>query len=408
VRCRSSASVSARSCSGVRSARAPTSSPSATGASTSRCCAAGRVSSRSRVTTMASPSTRPRSATRLDEHRYVSARHGEVEVSHVNLNDDVCEGLVALDVPAFSVQYHPEAAPGPVGRVLPLRSFRGADGGRAQRRASLGGRTRGSPRRPPHRRVPLMPPRHDLSSVLVLGSGPIVIGQAGEFDYSGTQACRVLREEGLRVILVNSNPATIMTDPDVADATYVEPLTVESVSAVIERERPDALLATLGGQTALNLAIDLAKAGVLERYDVELLGANIEAIETAEDREKFRLAMAEVGLETPRSAYVDSVEGARRRGRARLSARAPSRRSRSGAREGASPTTRPSCGSRSLAVSPTRRWGRSSSRSRCSAGRSSSSRSCATATTTASSSARSRTSMRWGCTRVTPSPSRLR
>jgi carbamoyl-phosphate synthase large subunit len=155
-----------------------------------------------------------------------------------------------------------------------------------------------------------MPPRHDLSSVLVLGSGPIVIGQAGEFDYSGTQACRVLREEGLRVILVNSNPATIMTDPDIADATYVEPLTVESVSAVIERERPDALLATLGGQTALNLAIDLAKAGVLERYDVELLGANIEAIETAEDREKFRLAMAEVGLETPRSAYVDSVEKA--------------------------------------------------------------------------------------------------
>jgi carbamoyl-phosphate synthase large subunit len=155
-----------------------------------------------------------------------------------------------------------------------------------------------------------MPPRHDLASVLVLGSGPIVIGQAGEFDYSGTQACRVLREEGLRVILVNSNPATIMTDPELADATYVEPLTVESVTAVIERERPDALLATLGGQTALNLAIELAKAGVLERYDVELLGANIEAIETAEDREKFRIAMAEVGLETPRSAYVDSVEGA--------------------------------------------------------------------------------------------------
>jgi carbamoyl-phosphate synthase large subunit len=155
-----------------------------------------------------------------------------------------------------------------------------------------------------------MPPRSDLASVLVLGSGPIVIGQAGEFDYSGTQACRVLREEGLRVILVNSNPATIMTDPELADATYVEPLTVASVTAVIERERPDALLATLGGQTALNLAIELAKAGVLERYGVELLGANIEAIETAEDREKFRLAMAEVGLETPRSAYVDSVEGA--------------------------------------------------------------------------------------------------
>ncbi|MGA0830876.1 MAG: carbamoyl phosphate synthase large subunit, partial [Nitriliruptoraceae bacterium] len=111
-----------------------------------------------------------------------------------------------------------------------------------------------------------MPRRSDVASVLVLGSGPIVIGQAGEFDYSGTQACRVLREEGLRVVLVNSNPATIMTDPGVADVTYVEPLTVEAVTAVIERERPDALLATLGGQTALNLAIDLAEAGVLERF----------------------------------------------------------------------------------------------------------------------------------------------
>ena len=155
-----------------------------------------------------------------------------------------------------------------------------------------------------------MPRRPDLTSVLVLGSGPIVIGQAGEFDYSGTQACRVLREEGLRVILVNSNPATIMTDPDVADATYVEPLTVESVRAVIDKERPDALLATLGGQTALNLAIDLAEAGVLEEFGVELLGADIDAIQTAEDRERFRLAMAEIGLETPRSAYVRTVDEA--------------------------------------------------------------------------------------------------
>ena len=153
-----------------------------------------------------------------------------------------------------------------------------------------------------------MPRRPDLTSVLVLGSGPIVIGQAGEFDYSGTQACRVLREEGLRVVLVNSNPATIMTDPDVADATYVEPLTVESVRAVIEKERPDALLATLGGQTALNLAISLAEAGVLEEFGVELLGADIEAIQTAEDRERFRLAMAEIGLETPRSVYVRTVD----------------------------------------------------------------------------------------------------
>ena len=155
-----------------------------------------------------------------------------------------------------------------------------------------------------------MPRRPDVASVLVLGSGPIVIGQAGEFDYSGTQACRVLREEGLRVVLVNSNPATIMTDPGVADATYVEPLTVEAVTAVIERERPDALLATLGGQTALNLAIDLAEAGVLERHGVELLGANIDAIRTAEDRERFRLAMLEIGLETPRSRYVRTVDEA--------------------------------------------------------------------------------------------------
>jgi len=155
-----------------------------------------------------------------------------------------------------------------------------------------------------------MPRRDDLTSVLVLGSGPIVIGQAGEFDYSGTQACRVLREEGLRVILVNSNPATIMTDPELADATYVEPLTVESVRAVIELERPDALLATLGGQTALNLAIDLSEAGVLEEFGVELLGADVEAIRTAEDRERFRHAMAEVGLESPRSVYVRTVDEA--------------------------------------------------------------------------------------------------
>jgi carbamoyl-phosphate synthase large subunit len=149
-----------------------------------------------------------------------------------------------------------------------------------------------------------MPRRDDLTSVLVLGSGPIVIGQASEFDYSGTQACKVLREEGLRVILVNSNPATIMTDPAFADATYIEPLTVESVRAVIEKERPDALLATLGGQTALNLAVDLTAAGVLEEFGLEVLGADLEAIQTAEDRQRFKEAMDEIGLESPRSMYV--------------------------------------------------------------------------------------------------------
>src|SRR5512133_3143699 len=126
-----------------------------------------------------------------------------------------------------------------------------------------------------------MPKRTDLRRVLVIGSGPIVIGQACEFDYSGTQACKALRAEGLEIVLVNSNPATIMTDPELADRTYVEPLTVETLTAIIERERPDALLPTVGGQTALNLAVDLAEAGVLERYKVEMIGASIKAIKIA-------------------------------------------------------------------------------------------------------------------------------
>jgi carbamoyl-phosphate synthase large subunit len=155
-----------------------------------------------------------------------------------------------------------------------------------------------------------MPRRDDLTTVLVIGSGPIVIGQACEFDYSGTQACKVLREEGLRVVLVNSNPATIMTDPAFADATYIEPLTVEAVRAVIAKERPDALLPTLGGQTALNLAVDLAAAGVLDEFDVEVLGADLEAIQTAEDRLRFKEAMTEIGLESPRSTYVKQPDQA--------------------------------------------------------------------------------------------------
>src|SRR5579862_3617846 len=144
-----------------------------------------------------------------------------------------------------------------------------------------------------------MPRRDDLSSILVIGSGPIVIGQACEFDYSGTQACRVLREEGYRVILVNSNPATIMTDPATADATYVEPLDATVVEAIIERERPDALLPTLGGQTALNLTMELSGKGVLDALGVEVIGARPEAIATAEDRERFRTAMHGIGLKTP-------------------------------------------------------------------------------------------------------------
>ncbi|MCB0872409.1 MAG: carbamoyl-phosphate synthase large subunit [Actinobacteria bacterium] len=153
-----------------------------------------------------------------------------------------------------------------------------------------------------------MPRRDDLKTILVLGSGPIVIGQAGEFDYSGTQACTVLREEGYRVVLVNSNPATIMTDPSTADRTYVEPLDVAAVERVIEKERPDALLPTLGGQTALNLAMELSKAGILERYGVEMIGADAEAIHRAEDREAFRQTMEAIGLKVPASEVVTDIE----------------------------------------------------------------------------------------------------
>lgn len=156
-----------------------------------------------------------------------------------------------------------------------------------------------------------MPKRTDLKHVLVIGSGPIVIGQACEFDYSGTQACRVLREEGIRVSLVNSNPATIMTDPEFADATYVEPITAEFVEKVIAAERPDAVLATLGGQTALNTAIALHERGVLEKYDVELIGADIDAIQRGEDRQMFKDIVREIGAEVPRSAVCRTMDEVR-------------------------------------------------------------------------------------------------
>ncbi len=155
-----------------------------------------------------------------------------------------------------------------------------------------------------------MPKRTDIESILLIGSGPIVIGQACEFDYSGTQALKALKEEGYRVVLVNSNPATIMTDPDFADRTYVEPLDAGIVAKVIEAERPDALLPTLGGQTALNLAIELAETGVLERYGVEMIGARLEAIKKAEDRDRFKEAMGRVGLDLPRSGYAHSLDEA--------------------------------------------------------------------------------------------------
>ncbi len=155
-----------------------------------------------------------------------------------------------------------------------------------------------------------MPKRTDIKSILIIGAGPIVIGQACEFDYSGAQACKALREEGYRVILVNSNPATIMTDPDMADVTYIEPVTWKIIEQIIEKERPDALLPTMGGQTALNCALDLAREGVLEKYGVEMIGARKEAIDKAEDREKFKAAMTRIGLSTPRSAIAHSLEEA--------------------------------------------------------------------------------------------------
>ena len=151
-----------------------------------------------------------------------------------------------------------------------------------------------------------MPKRNDIKSILIIGAGPIVIGQACEFDYSGSQACKVLREEGYRVILINSNPATIMTDPDFADSTYIEPITPEMVTKIIIKEKPEALLPTMGGQTALNVAMDLAESGILKKYNVELIGASLKAIKKAEDRELFKTAMKKIGLITPKGILAEN------------------------------------------------------------------------------------------------------
>src|SRR5438270_701822 len=156
-----------------------------------------------------------------------------------------------------------------------------------------------------------VPRRDDIHKILLIGSGPIIIGQACEFDYSGTQACKALREEGYEVVLVNSNPATIMTDPGTADRTYIEPITWEIVEQIIERERPDALLPTLGGQTGLNTAMALFKHGVLAKFNVEMIGANAEVIERAEDREKFKQVMLKIGIEVPKSGVAKSLSDAR-------------------------------------------------------------------------------------------------
>ena len=155
-----------------------------------------------------------------------------------------------------------------------------------------------------------MPKRTDIKKILIIGSGPIIISQACEFDYSGTQACKALREEGYEVVLINSNPATIMTDPEMADRTYIEPITPEMVCQVIERERPDALLPTLGGQTGLNCAIAVAETGILEKFGVEMIGAKPDVIKKAEDRELFRDAMANINLRVPKSVIVRTLEEA--------------------------------------------------------------------------------------------------
>ena len=156
----------------------------------------------------------------------------------------------------------------------------------------------------------LMPKRTDIDTVMIIGAGPIVIGQACEFDYSGAQACKALKEEGYRVVLVNSNPATIMTDPETADSVYIEPVTWQVCAKIIEKEKPDALLPTMGGQTALNCTLDLVREGVLASHNVELIGASREAIDTAEDREKFRAAMQDIGLEVPDAGLARDLEQA--------------------------------------------------------------------------------------------------
>jgi len=157
-----------------------------------------------------------------------------------------------------------------------------------------------------------MPKRTDISKIMIIGSGPIIISQACEFDYSGTQACKALKEEGYEVVLVNSNPATIMTDPDVADHTYVEPITPDMVAMIIEKERPHVLLPTLGGQTGLNTAVQVAEMGVLKQYNVEMIGASVEVIKKAEDRDLFRAAMTSIGLRIPRSGIATTMQDCRR------------------------------------------------------------------------------------------------
>lgn len=219
---------------------------------------------------------------------------------------------------------------------------------------------------------------------MIIGSGPIVIGQACEFDYSGTQACKALKEEGYRVVLVNSNPATIMTDPESADVTYIEPLTPEVLEKIIARERPDALLPTLGGQTGLNLSLRLSKLGILKKYGVELIGAKEEAIEKGEDREKFRKAMLKIGLDIPQSAVVhDTKEAADWIENGANFRSSYARATRSAERAEELPTTARNTRIWCLLALARPPSPRCSSRSACSVGRNLKWRSCATTRTSA-------------------------
>ena len=230
-------------------------------------------------------------------------------VSERNLNDGSVEGLRHRSLPVISVQYHPEGAPGPQDRARVFDEFLtlASQYGDGVAHLAVGGSAEAKPH-PPAPVGSMEKPK----SVLVIGSGPVIIGQAAEFDYAGTQACKALREEGIRVVLVNSNPATIMTDDQSADAVYIEPLTVPVLERIIAAERPEGLLATLGGQTGLNLAIALEDAGVLEKYGVRPLGTSLEAIRTAEDREKFKELLVRIGEPVPESRTVDSLADARR------------------------------------------------------------------------------------------------
>lgn len=214
-----------------------------------------------------------------------------------------------------------------------------------------------------------MPRRDDINKILIVGSGPIVIGQACEFDYSGTQACRALKQEGFTVILVNSNPATIMTDPEIADRTYIEPLTVEALTAIIEKERPDAVLPTVGGQTGLNLSVELYEKGVFDKYGVKLIGANIDAIKVGEDRELFKAAMDEIGIQSPKAGLLTPGKRQSRSSKRSATLRSSARASRLAEQAAARHSTRRNSKRSPAEASPLRQLRRSSSKNRSSVGK---------------------------------------